>query len=190
MMLILLTPKCKQDKQGRHSVYNLTAHTGNTGWSIYIDILYSPYSRMVTYCSKNTKKEMVKRMHGWGVSAQEVYTVSHHSSTALRRHLQSSMGAQPAGSSSTASSMTTVWKHYLGHHSQPSNTALWGTQQTGLAFHTQAAALPDNWLCVTVQSNRTNTMGSTEIWWETGALRFTALYFSTCTQSSLLWISI
>lgn len=32
-------------------------HTGNIGWSIYIDILYSPYSKMATYCNKNKQKK-------------------------------------------------------------------------------------------------------------------------------------
>lgn len=87
------------------------------------------------------------------------YTVSHHSSTVLRQHKAARHAA--AGSSSKASSMMTAWKCYLGLHSQPSNTALWGTQQTGLAFQAQAAALRDDW--ITMQSSRTNTMAFTEV---------------------------
>lgn len=59
-MLILLTQRCKQDKQEGYRLYNLMTHTGNIGWSIYIDILYSPYSKMVTYCSKKKEKKKEK----------------------------------------------------------------------------------------------------------------------------------
>lgn len=154
-------------------------HRENTGWSVHTDILYSPYSKMVTYCSKKKKKGCDKTdawMRSVGVWTQAT-TMSHHSSTALRRTLQSSVGTKPLAPAVKASWMTTAWKRYLGHHSQPSNTALWGTQQTGLAFHTQAAALMDNWLCVTMQSNRTDTMDSTEVWLEIAGLSFTAPYF-------------
>lgn len=97
-------------------------------------------------------------MQEWGSVGvwTQATTMSHHSSkaTSTKQH-----GYAAAGSSSKASSMMTAWKRYLGHHSQPSNTALWGTQQTGLAFHTRAAALLDDWLCVTMQSNRTTHSG-------------------------------
>lgn len=121
------------------------------------------------------------------------YTVSHHSSTALRQHKAARRAA--TGSSRKASSTTTARKHYLGLHSQPSNTALWGTQQTGLAFRAQAAALRDNWL--TMQSSRTNTMEFTEVW--QGRWRFRlhgTLLFQVCPpppqppEVCILWISI
>lgn len=43
------------------------------------------------------------------------------------------------------------WR-YLGHHSQPSNTALWGTQQTRLAFQAHVATLRDYRLSLNMQS--------------------------------------
>ena len=100
-------------------------------------------------------------MHGWGVWSCEL----HHDisqlycskATSTKQH-----GYTAAGSSSKLAQWGQRGKLYLGHHSQPSNTALWGTQQTGLAFHTQAATLRDNWLHVTMQSNN-NTVDSTEV---------------------------
>lgn len=110
------------------------------------------------------------------------YTVSHHSSTVLKQHKAARHAA--AGSSSKASSMMTAWERYLGLHSQPSNTALWGTQQTGLAFQAQAAALRDDW--ITVQSSRTNTMAFTEVWQERWRFRRQS---PRLFQSCILWIS-
>lgn len=93
-----------------------------------------------------------------------------------------------AGFSSTASLVKTAWKRYLRHHSQPSNTALWGTQQTGLAFRAQAATLQDNWLSVTMQSNKINTTNATRVWREADFRLQSSL--ASCAQFSLFWISL
>lgn len=138
-------------------------HTGDVGWNIYIHILFSPGSKKWVNEWIKKKKNIAKHRKS-GVDEKRDcgnsgYTVSHHSSTVLRQHKAARHAA--AGSSSKASSMMTAWKRYLGLHSQPSNTALWGTQQTGLAFQAQAAALRDDW--ITMQSSRTNTMAFTEV---------------------------
>lgn len=84
----------------------------------------------------------VKRL--WLNGCMDEECVNNHVTSQL--YSSKATEAARARSGAKASWMTTAWKRYLGHHSQPSNTALWGTQQTGLAFHTRAAALTHNGL--------------------------------------------
>lgn len=60
-------------------------------------------------------EECALRNSGYNITSQ-LYSSK---ATSIKQH-----GHAAAGSSRKASSMTTAWKRYLGHHSQPSNTAL------------------------------------------------------------------
>lgn len=156
-------------------------HTWETSGEASLHCRFCTHT-MAWQCSKKIKQSQTKnrrgviQVRGWGVWPCELRL--HHVTSQIYSSTAASTKQRGAQRLAPAVKLAQWRQHggrYLGRHSQPSNTALWGTQQTGLAFPAHADALLDNWLCLPMQSNRRNTTDSTVVSGGAGGSGFTAL---------------
>lgn len=132
-------------------------------------------------------------MHGWGAWGQKLrlahVTSQLYSSkvTSTKQHGHAAAGLQQVKLAEWRQHGSVTWDIALSRpiqHCEEHNRQGW-------PFTHRLPLCRTNWPHIIMQSNRTNTMGSTEIWREIGGLSFTALvFFHLHTLLQFLWISV